>query len=100
MKNVKLLCAAGTSTQVLATKVQEMADKLGIELTIAAASIADVAETCADADLLLLTPQVEFKIDAVKMACPDKKIAVLDPAAFAEVDVEAVIAQINQELGA
>ena len=29
MKTVKLLCAAGTSTQILARKVQETADNLG-----------------------------------------------------------------------
>ena len=98
MKNVKLLCAAGTSTQVLANKVQELADKLGLEMIVSAAPIADVAESCADADLLLLTPQVEFKLDAVKMSCPDKKIAVIDAAAFAAADTEAIIAQINQEL--
>ena len=36
MKNVKLLCAAGTSTQVLAKKVQETADNLGLEMHVTA----------------------------------------------------------------
>ena len=100
MKNVKLLCAAGTSTQVLAAKVQETADKLGLEMSVTAGPVAGSDESCKDADLLLLTPQVEFKLDVVKLTYPDKKIGVIDAAAFTNLDTEAIIAQISQELGA
>ncbi|HJG36435.1 PTS sugar transporter subunit IIB [Enorma phocaeensis] len=98
MKNVKLLCAAGTSTTVLAGKVQEAADRLGLEMKVSAAALTSLEEAAKDADLLLLTPQVEFKLDVVKMSCPDKKIAVLPAEAFASMDTEAIIAQINREL--
>ncbi len=98
MKNVKLLCAAGTSTTVLAAKVQETADRLGLEMKVSAAAISSLEEAANDADLLLLTPQVEFKLDVVKMSCPDTKIAVLSADAFANMDAEAIIAQINREL--
>ena len=98
MKNVKLLCAAGTSTTMLAAKVQETADRLGLEMKVSAAAISSLEEAAADADLLLLTPQVEFKLDVVKMSCPDTKIAVLSADAFANMDAEAIIAQINREL--
>lgn len=98
MKNIKLLCAAGTSTTVLAGKVQEAADRLGLEMKVSAAALTSLAEAAKDADLLLLTPQVEFKLDVVKMSCPDKKIAVLPAEAFASMDTEAIIAQINREL--
>ncbi|MCI7730551.1 PTS sugar transporter subunit IIB [Enorma burkinafasonensis] len=98
MKNVKLLCAAGTSTMVLAAKVQETADRLGLEMKVSAAAISSLEEAANDADLLLLTPQVEFKLDVVKMSCPDTKIAVLSADAFANMDAEAIIAQINREL--
>ncbi|WP_144743737.1 PTS sugar transporter subunit IIB [Enorma burkinafasonensis] len=98
MKNVKLLCAAGTSTTMLAAKVQETADRLGLEMKVSAAAISSLEEAANDADLLLLTPQVEFKLDVVKMSCPDTKIAVLSADAFANMDAEAIIAQINREL--
>ena len=94
MKTVKLLCAAGTSTQILAQKVQETADNLGLEMDVKAASV----DACKDADLLLLTPQVAFKLDVVKMTFPDKKIDVIDANAFATLDTQAIIAQINKEL--
>lgn len=99
MKKVKLLCAAGTSTQVLANKVQEIADKLGLEMSVTAGPVSG-DDDVAQADLLLLTPQVEFKLDLVKVTYPEKKIAVVDAGAFAAADAEAIIAQINQELGA
>lgn len=99
MKNVKLLCAAGTSTQVLAKKVQETADNLGLEMHVTAGPVTGDDEV-ATADLLLLTPQVEFKLDLVKVTYPEKKIAVIEPEAFAAADAQAIIAQINKELGA
>ena len=98
MKTVKLLCAAGTSTQILAQKVQETADNLGLEMDVKAASISGSDDACKDADLLLLTPQVAFKLDVVKMTFPDKKIDVIDANAFAKLDTQAIIAQINKEL--
>lgn len=98
MKTVKLLCAAGTSTQILAQKVQETADNLGLEMDVKAASISGSDDACKDADLLLLTPQVAFKLDVVKMTLPDKKIDVIDANAFATLDTQAIIAQINKEL--
>lgn len=98
MKTVKLLCAAGTSTQILAQKVQETADNLGLEMDVKAASISGSDDACKDADLLLLTPQVAFKLDVVKMTFPDKKIDVIDANAFATLDTQAIIAQINKEL--
>ena len=98
MKDCQLLCAAGTSTTVLAAKVQETADRLGLEMKVSAAAISSLEEAANDADLLLLTPQVEFKLDVVKMSCPDTKIAVLSADAFANMDAEAIIAQINREL--
>ena len=98
MKTVKLLCAAGTSTQILAQKVQETADNLGLEMDVKAASISGSDDACKDADLLLLTPQVAFKLDVVKMTFPDKKIDVIDANDFATLDTQAIIAQINKEL--
>lgn len=98
MKTVKLLCAAGTSTQILAQKVQETADNLGLEMDVKAASISGSDDACKDADLLLLTPQVAFKLDVVKMTFTDKKIDVIDANAFATLDTQAIIAQINKEL--
>ena len=53
MKTVKLLCAAGTSTQILAQKVQETADNLGLEMDVKAASVSGSDDACKDADLLL-----------------------------------------------
>lgn len=98
MTTVKLLCADGTSTQILAQKVQETADNLGLEMDVKAASVSGSDDAYKDADLLLLTPQVAFKLDVVKMTFPDKKIDVIDVNAFATLDTQAIIAQINKEL--
>ena len=78
--------------------MQETADNLGLEMDVKAASISGSDDACKDADLLLLTPQVAFKLDVVKMTFPDKKIDVIDANAFATLDTQAIIAQINKEL--
>lgn len=98
MKNVKLLCAAGTSTAVMAGKVKELADAEGYELEVAAAPVSGAEEECAPADLLLLTPQVEFQLELVKKTYPDKKVDVIDFDAFARVDAAAVLEQIKRDL--
>ena len=99
MKTVKLLCAAGTSTQILAQKVQETADNLGLEMDVKAASVSGSDDACKDADLLLLTPQVAFKLDVVKMTFPDKKIESIEMRAYGMMDGKAVIDHVKKVMG-
>lgn len=58
MKTVKLLCAAGTSTQILAQKVQETADNLGLEMDVKAASISGSDDACKMPTCCFLRPRL------------------------------------------
>ncbi|MBA2876428.1 PTS sugar transporter subunit IIB [Thermaerobacillus caldiproteolyticus] len=64
--NILLVCAAGMSTSLLVTKMQQAAKEKGIEANIWAVS-ADEAKAHLDrADVLLLGPQVRYKLSQFK----------------------------------
>lgn len=99
MRNIVLFCAAGMSTSLLVTKMQQAADSEGYEATIAAYPIAEAATHGADADIILLGPQVRFELDNVKAACPGKIVEPIDMMAYGMMDGAKVIAQAKQALG-
>lgn len=78
MKNIVLFCAAGMSTSLLVSKMQAAAKEMNFECTIQAYSLNDLKEKGADADCILLGPQVRYQKDKVAAAYPDKPIAVID----------------------
>ncbi len=78
MKNIVLFCAAGMSTSLLVTKMQEAAKNQNCDCQIAAYSLNELTEKGKDADVILLGPQVRYQIDKVKSAYPDKPVEVID----------------------
>ncbi len=57
-----MLCAAGMSTSLLVSRMQEAAQKEGYEAEISAHPISQAAVKAADADVVLLGPQVRFHL--------------------------------------
>lgn len=78
MKNIVLFCAAGMSTSLLVSKMQAAAKELGVDCQIAAYSLNELTSKGADADCILLGPQVRYQKDKVTAAYPDKPVAVID----------------------
>ncbi len=60
MIRILLACAGGMSTSLLMTKMQEEAQKRGIEVTVDARSEKAVEELIGTFDVLLLGPQVRY----------------------------------------
>lgn len=63
--NIVLCCSAGMSTSLVVEKMKDSAKEKGVEANIKAIPIANVEELAGeeDIDILLLGPQVRFKID-------------------------------------
>lgn len=61
MKNIVLFCAAGMSTSLLVTKMQDAAKAKGEEAEIAAYSIAEMDSVIDKADVVLIGPQIRFQ---------------------------------------
>lgn len=66
MKKILLVCNAGMSTSILVKKMQEAAKEMSIEASIEAKSLADAKNEIAEADIILLGPQIRYELDNVK----------------------------------
>mgnify|MGYP000391280276 CR=1 FL=1 len=68
MKKIILLCSNGMSTSMMVAKMKEAAKKIGYDCTIAAYALSAASEVTADADCILIGPQVKHKLGEVQAA--------------------------------
>ena len=80
MGKIVLLCANGMSTSLLVNKMKDYAKQIGYEADIAAYAVADASHKGADADIILLGPQVRFEQKKVEglVKCPVQPINMQD----------------------
>lgn len=64
--NILLCCNAGMSTSLLVQKMEQAARDKGISVKIWAVSADEVHRNIAQADVLLLGPQVRYKLNDMK----------------------------------
>lgn len=98
MRHIVLLCAFGMSTSLLATRMKEAAEAEGYEVEISARSVSEAEKAAQDADILLLGPQVKFKLPTIrsKVGCA---IEAIDTRAYGRMDGKAVIDSVRKALG-
>ncbi|UPU39072.1 PTS sugar transporter subunit IIB [Erysipelothrix sp. Poltava] len=99
MRKIILLCSAGMSTSILVTKMQEAAAAQGYDVEISTHAVSEAARVGADADIILLGPQVRFNLSTVQKQLPEKPIEVIDMRAYGTMNGEAVIAEVKKVLG-
>lgn len=90
MKKIVLLCSAGLSTSMLVEKMKEAASTLQYDCDITAHPISAASTEGKDADVISLSPQVRFQLDAVKIQvpCPVESV---DMMAYGTMNGEAVV---------
>ncbi len=93
MRYITLVCAAGMSTSILMTRMQESAKKQGIEAKIIAMSEAKFEEYEEPTEVLLLGPQIEYMADEMKEQYEPKgiKVAVIDMMDYGTLNGEKVL---------
>lgn len=98
MRKIVLLCSAGMSTSMLVEKMKQAAQEENYDCTISAHAMAEAAVHGADADIVLLGPQVRFNLPKVKaqVPCP---VEVIDMAAYGLMDGKKVIHTVKKVLG-
>ncbi|MBM7645114.1 PTS system cellobiose-specific IIB component [Scopulibacillus daqui] len=74
--NILLCCAGGMSTSLLVTKMREAAEGKGMEINISAVGLNEVDQHIDDADILLLGPQVRYKLVELKKLTEEKGIPI------------------------
>ena len=72
---ILLCCAAGMSTSLLVSKMQKAAVEKNIESSIWAIPVEDLSHNLEKGvDIVLLGPQIKYKLDEVKILCDLKNI--------------------------
>src|SRR5690606_26160778 len=90
---ILLCCAAGMSTSLLVKKMQDAARARGVEAEIRSASLDEVARYLDQADVLLLGPQVRYKLAQLKKEGEARGIPVevIRPEDYGRADGEKVL---------
>lgn len=99
MKKIILLCAGGMSTGMLVKKMQEAAAADGLQCTIEAFSHAEAKDKAADADCILLGPQIRFAKDKIVAACPGVPIDAIDMKIYGRMDGKGAIDVAKKLMG-
>ena len=98
MRKIILACASGASTSMLVLKIKEAAAAQGYDIDIQAMPVADVPDKGADADIVLLGPQVRFQTEkvAAQVSCPVEPI---DSVMYGMMDGAGVLSLVKEVLG-
>lgn len=99
MKTIYLFCNQGMSTSMLVKKMQDAAKAMGYEATIAAWPLSEIDEKGAEADMILLGPQVRYAVKKIAAQFPDKKVDSVDMRAYGLMDGKSVVEMAKKALG-
>lgn len=96
---VKLFCQNGASTAMLAKKIQQAAEKEGLEMEVTAYPESTIAKNIIGADIVLLAPQIRFKQKDIMEKYPQYKYLVVDSFDYGMMHGDKVLVAIKKELG-
>lgn len=98
MRKIVLLCAAGMSTSALVRKMQDAAKAEGYECEISAHSVSE-AKNYEGADIILLGPQVRYRLKEVQGLLPNNKVEVIDMKDYGMMNGKAVLTRAKTVIG-
>lgn len=93
MINIMLACSMGMSTNMMAESMERAAASRGIEAHIWAVPESKTAENIGDADVILLGPQLSFKLDSLRKQFPDALMECIDMRIYGLMDGNAGLNQ-------
>lgn len=99
MLKVLLICSQGASTAVLCDRIRQAAQDQNYEIDIHATAIARADEDLAEADVILLGPQVRYMLNKVKGQAQGKPVAAIDMQSYGAIDGKKVFSQILELMG-
>lgn len=99
MVTVKLFCQNGASTGMLARKIQAAADKAGLEMTVSAYPDSTMAKNILGADLVLIAPQIRFKLPEIQKNYPEYRFLTVDTFDYGMMNGESILKSIRKGLG-
>ena len=99
MVKILLVCSAGMSTSFMVNKMKDAAKARGIEAEICAVADAEAEANIANADIMMLGPQVRFLESKMKGIAGGKPVTVIDMMAYGSMNGEKVLDQALEILG-
>ncbi|GER67401.1 PTS system oligo-beta-mannoside-specific EIIB component [Weizmannia acidilactici] len=101
MKKILLACSSGMSTSLLVSKMRQYAESIGDEAEIWAVGQDQAQDEMANADVLLIGPQMRFMKKKLEKYAEEAGIPidVIDPVAYGRVDGEAVYKKALELIG-
>lgn len=99
MINVLLVCSAGMSTSMLAKKMRDAAAAKGVEAQVRAVAEQVAADNIDEADVVLVGPQMRFKVEEFQKEYPNKPVAAIDARNYGMMDGAAVMEEVLEMLG-
>ncbi len=100
MDCIILMCSQGMSTSLMVRKMREEAEKTGYQCEIEAYSVADIDEVKQRADVILLGPQIRYKLEKLKEQFPNIPIEVIDQMDYGTMNGTKVLAMAKEMMGA
>lgn len=97
-----MICGWGATSSILCQKINEAASKKGVSLTAKAVGIKDWTKHLPSADIILIEPQVSHlqkEIEQIASA-HQKRVAPVDPVAFATMNGDQLLKQATNLLSA
>lgn len=100
MYNIVLLCQFGASTGLVAEKIKAAADARGIETVVNAYAASSIEEVIGKADIILLGPQVRFRLKTFQKEYGDRGVPIIamDPADYGRLNGEGILNTALAEL--
>lgn len=99
MKTIYLFCNQGMSTSMLVKKMQAAVAEMHYDAAIAAWPLSEVDVKGAEADMILLGPQVRYAVKKIAAQFPDKKVDAVDMRSYGLMDGKAVVEMAKKVLG-
>lgn len=99
MKKIVLMCNGGMSTSMMVTRMKTAAAEKGVECSIAAYALASAKETGADADCILVGPQVKHKVSQIQNDCPGVPVAAIDMKTYGMMNGQAAFQMACELMG-
>ena len=99
MKKIVLFCAGGMSTSLLVTKMQKVAEAKGFDYEISAHPLSEVDTFGPEASIILLGPQVRFKLGEIQKKFTDKPVEAIEMRDYGTMNGENVVKHVAEVLG-
>lgn len=99
MTNILLMCSGGASTSMLAERMRNAAAEKGVEVKVWAVGEQAAADNVPEADVVLVGPQMRFKVASLQAKYPDAPIDAIDMRDYGMMNGAAVLDKALKLIG-